>query len=213
MDEEPQPSTSTGLNVGSRRIRKPNQKYRNDYISDISEELPRKINKNCEKNESNFSEESETPPEIGSILRKGIKFTDSEECLEFMKDDSVEEAAVQTELENETDLENNEELDLDFNLSDLEDENSDNELDNNETIFEEPDDSYEPIPSQNLPVPNPQVPLIIQTGFAKVEWKHITFGDNAETLGRALLAAGHIRKVRELRTPGKLPEIVAESVL
>ena len=61
-------------------------------------------------------------------------------------------------------------------------------------------------------MPNPQVPLIIQTGFAKVEWKHITFGDNAETLGRALLAAGHIRKVRELRTPGKLPEIVAESV-
>ena len=27
-----------------------------------------------------------------------------------------------------------------------------------------------------------------------------------------MLAAGHIRKVRELRTPGKLPEIVAESV-
>ena len=166
MDEEPQPSTSTGLNVRSKRIRKPNQKYRDDYISDISEELPRKINKNCEKNESNFSEESETPPEIGSILRKGIKFTDSEEWLEFMKDDSnpnvsVEEAAVQTELKNDE-----EESDLDFNLSDLEDENSDNELENNnETIFEEPDDSYEPIPAQNVPVPNPQVSLIIQTGF------------------------------------------------
>ena len=155
MDEEPQPSTSTGLNVRSKRIRKPNQKYRDDYISDISEELPRKINKNCE-----------TPPEIGSILRKGIKFTDSEEWLEFMKDDSnnvsVEEAAVQTELENDDE----EQSDLDFNLSDLEDENSDNELEsNNETIFEEPDDSYEPMPAQNIPVPNPQVPLIIQTGF------------------------------------------------
>ena len=166
MDEEPQPSTSTGLNVRSKRIRKPNQKYRDDYISDISEELPRKINKNCEKNESNFSEESETPPEIGSILRKGIKFTDSEEWQEFMKDDSnnvsVEEAAVQTELKNDDE----EESDLDFNLSDLEDENSDSELENNnETIFEEPDDSYEPIPAQNVPVPNPQVPLIIQTGF------------------------------------------------
>ena len=115
MDEEPQPGPSRG----SKRIRKPNQKYLDDYVSDISEKPPRKINKTEENETQNFSEEGETP-EIGSILRKGIKFRDSDECLEFMQDGStnVEEVAVQT------DLENDDELDLDFNLSDMEAENS-----------------------------------------------------------------------------------------
>jgi hypothetical protein len=89
MDKEPQPSTSRGLNDRSKRIRRPNQKYLDDYISDVtdvSEKLPRKIKKT--EIQSNFSEESETPPEIGSILRKGIKFKDSEEWLEFKQDRS-----------------------------------------------------------------------------------------------------------------------------
>jgi hypothetical protein len=111
----------------------------------------------------------------------------------------------------EEDIENDEEPDdnedFDFNFD--EDEENDDTL-----AFVEPDDTYQPdeTESTEISIPNPQVPQILTTGFKKVEWKHLKFGDNGMNLGRALLVAGHVRKVKEIRMPGKLPEIEGECV-
>ena len=130
--------------------------------------------------------------EVGSILRKGIKFTNPEEWLKFMQ--PVTDTSVQAQEEG-----SGEEDDLGFEI-----ENNDDTV-----IFNEPDDDYEPNQADFPTVaPNPQVTQSITTGFENIEWKHLQFGDNATIFGAALIKAGHIRKVREIRKPEALPEIV-----
>ena len=123
--------------------------------------------------------------------------------------------SIQTneEEEEETNQEDDD-FDFDINGSDLEISESEQESNNDTFVFNEPDDNYDPDNNENIEtsIPNPQEPQSLYTGFKKIEWKHLEFGDNATTLGQALLDAGHIQDIREIRKPGSLPEIEAYCV-
>ena len=194
--EQPQPSTSEDLNIRSKRKRRPNtQIYRNDMITEKTVQTSQKSDDDFDFTLDVSDDEhsdSENDSEVGSILRKGIKFSSPEEREKFMQ--PVTNTSVQAQEE-----ESGEEEDFGFDIDN-----------NDETIiFNEPDDDYEPNQADFATVaPDPQVPQNITTGFENIEWKHLPFGDNATTFGEALLKAGHIRKVREIRKPGSLPEIV-----
>ena len=125
----PQPGTSSGLRNPSQRIKRPNQRYLDYTVSE------KRLRKTDQSNESDSSDENE----VGSILRKGIKFVNDEEYQKFrqtVKDTS--ESLVQDQEEG-----SEQEDDFDFELP--------NETNNGTIIVNEPDDEF-------IAVQNPQVP-------------------------------------------------------
>ena len=133
----PQPGTSSGLRNPSQRIKRPNQRYFGDDV--VSEKRPRKTD---QSNESDSDLSDENDSEVGSILRKGLKFANPEEYQKFMKPvtGTTSELLVQDQEEG-----SGQEDDFDFDLP------GENENNNNTIIVNEPDDEF-------IPVPNPQVP-------------------------------------------------------
>ena len=125
----PQPGGSSGLRNPSKRIKRPNQRYLDYTVSE------KRLRKTDQSNESDSSDENE----VGSILRKGIKFVNDEEYQKFMQPvTDTSESLVQDQEEG-----SEQEDDFDFELP--------NETNNGTIIVNEPDDEF-------IAVQNPQVP-------------------------------------------------------
>ena len=91
--EQPEPSTSKDLNIRSKRKRRPNtQIYRNDMITEKTVQTSQKSDDDLDFTLDVSDDEhsdSENDSEVGSILRKGIKFASTEEyqkCIQPVTD-------------------------------------------------------------------------------------------------------------------------------